>query len=675
MNNLQSTALTGALVLSALAACSTPNDSVLSVREDEAISANATSTRPPRGKSLIVEGDTRLKAGEHYLPALGEDGQKGVVVLEGLSGVTLDLSGVVLRGLPEDSAPDASFGTGIILRNCEDVELLGGEARGYRVALLIESSRDIVVDGFGVTRGYASALEGTAASSQRSDQLELSSSGDDWLRKYGAGIFVVDSSGVSVRNCKVRESQNGLVSVRSGGCSFADNDFSYLSGWGIALDESEGNEVHGNRCDFVTRGSSLAQGAESLGAAGLLLVRGSSDNSIVGNSAVRCSVGALVLGDASRELRSNHFARNDFSHASWRSMRLEHVSDSWLFDNDALGEAGGGFELERCARLAISGNRIEHVFGAGLALFESETCLVEGNSLRDCDQALDVSGGSGHSIRSNSFEDNLQDLVLEDCSELGLAQNDFSEESPDVHLTDLRGLGAADITAREAWTTLADGEGQLPSGRARNVGFSELAGAASVDLTAGRSWSESNNRLDARGSGSDAGALILGEFTPWDPAGGALPPRENAGLGLMGDVSWDATWFAWNEESDPRGDLERWRALRYEPLLRARVGAWTQPWGGSERAREDVGTERFGLIATGEVYVTRAGKYELGTLSDDGLRVSVDGKVVYESWTWHPALRETTELELTVGRHELELEYFQIDGAAELTLELDRASE
>jgi hypothetical protein len=57
-------------------------------------------------------------------------------------------------------------------------------------------------------------------------------------------------------------------------------------------------------------------------------------------------------------------------------------------------------------------------------------------------------------------------------------------------------------------------------------------------------------------------------------------------------------------------------------------------------------------------------------LSDDGVRVSLDGEVVLENWTWHPPTRDEVVLEIAPGTHVLELEYFQIDGAAALAIDL-----
>ena len=43
---------------------------------------------------------------------------------------------------------------------------------------------------------------------------------------------------------------------------------------------------------------------------------------------------------------------------------------------------------------------------------------------------------------------------------------------------------------------------------------------------------------------------------------------------------------------------------------------------------------------------------------------------VLENWTHHAPVKDTVELDLEAGTHTLELEYFQIDGATALSMEL-----
>lgn len=68
------------------------------------------------------------------------------------------------------------------------------------------------------------------------------------------------------------------------------------------------------------------------------------------------------------------------------------------------------------------------------------------------------------------------------------------------------------------------------------------------------------------------------------------------------------------------------------------------------------------------------GTWKLTTLSDDGVRVSVDGKLVVENWTRHGPTRDSGALTLPSGKTvEIVVEYFQIDGYAALDFSMSRA--
>ena len=64
------------------------------------------------------------------------------------------------------------------------------------------------------------------------------------------------------------------------------------------------------------------------------------------------------------------------------------------------------------------------------------------------------------------------------------------------------------------------------------------------------------------------------------------------------------------------------------------------------------------------------GRYEIRTLSDDGIRVRIDGKIVQEDWTWHAPRELRNEIELAAGEHEIVVEHFELDGYAVLRFDL-----
>ena len=146
--------------------------------------------------------------------------------------------------------------------------------------------------------------------------------------------------------------------------------------------------------------------------------------------------------------------------------------------------------------------------------------------------------------------------------------------------------------------------------------------------------------------------------------------------GVLANARWDARWFTWKgEANDPRGKLERWRALAAAPAVHQTVPNFLDPFGGDDAVRQRVSSGSFGLIARTRIVLDRPGTHSLSVLSDDGARVIVDGRTVIEDWTWHAAKTDTAELALTKGEHELVLEYFQGDGASALSIELQRISD
>ena len=81
--------------------------------------------------------------------------------------------------------------------------------------------------------------------------------------------------------------------------------------------------------------------------------------------------------------------------------------------------------------------------------------------------------------------------------------------------------------------------------------------------------------------------------------------------------------------------------------------------------------DNFGL-RTSLTSVFPAGTYRLRTVSDDGIRVLLDDEVLLEDWTHHAAKRNDAVFTVREERELVfELEYFELDGAATLTVDFD----
>ena len=130
-------------------------------------------------------------------------------------------------------------------------------------------------------------------------------------------------------------------------------------------------------------------------------------------------------------------------------------------------------------------------------------------------------------------------------------------------------------------------------------------------------------------------------------------------------LTWDVKVYAWNDSTHPLNADTAFRSLlrgeRGAPALtrsetrldymwfRPRIQGWPQ--------------DKYGIAATSRVDLP-PGSYAIRAISDDGIRVYVDDKLVIEDWSVHES--RVREVPLAAGKHDLRVEYFQGDGWAEL---------
>lgn len=155
--------------------------------------------------------------------------------------------------------------------------------------------------------------------------------------------------------------------------------------------------------------------------------------------------------------------------------------------------------------------------------------------------------------------------------------------------------------------------------------------------------------------------------------------REFAGKSLTAE--WSARFFSWDKTTDPRERLPEWRKLAESPgAIAVRLAVLDCPFGmqgpgslgiSADAGQKWPGSEHFGMIARSQIALP-AGRWRVKTLSDDGIRVTVDGRKVVENWSWHGPTEDQGIFTASGQRPvEVEVEYFEIDGYAVLKLELE----
>lgn len=145
-------------------------------------------------------------------------------------------------------------------------------------------------------------------------------------------------------------------------------------------------------------------------------------------------------------------------------------------------------------------------------------------------------------------------------------------------------------------------------------------------------------------------------------------------------AEWDVKVWTW--KANPLEDLEAWRKEADGPgVLRAKVSAIDFPFamGGPRNvgispeisAAESLTSDRFSIHASTRVPLRR-GTWKVSTLSDDGVRVFIDGKMVIERWDIHGPTKDTAEFEVVRnGPVEIRIEHFENNGYAVLSLDLE----
>jgi hypothetical protein len=651
---------------------------------------------PESGRQLT--GSTRIEPGRYLRPARGAE---GVLRLVGLKDVVLDLTGVELRGQPQESGLERAEGYGIVIRNCENLTVIGGRIGGYKGCLVADNCRNLVIDGTQFDGWYGLRLQSDLAAEHPGDWLyPHENDQDQWLTNYGAAVRLQLCEGATLKNLRGRRGQNGILLSRSDGARVHDCDFSFLSGWGLAMYRSSRAIVDHNRFDYCVRGYSHGRYWRGQDSAAILLFERCCDNLFALNSGTHSGDGLfLYAGQDLVEGRArargekkvggsdrNIIWRNDFSCAVANAVEATFSDDNWVIENVLSGSHQHGVWGGYSRRMLVWNNTIANTLGGAVSIEHGQECAIvenriDGNEIGvelwwDEDESL-VKGPLGsqrdtssarHFVYGNRFAGNAADWMLTHSSDLVVGANSF----------DGRGqleLEQFTLQGGEIGAWMTGRNGQTASGRVRAVSLRLFDGQEPAFVRRARVWNPPelpgrNQVLPAdRGVKPGLATIVMGEYGPWDFESGAPRPKPRLPGGLLQDCQWQAAWFSWAKGPDPREELAQWRALAARPLVQRLSAHWMDPWNDPE-VRERVGTSRFGLVASTTVRIPAAGRYRLTTNSDDGIRVRVGERWVLENWTHHGPTEDTVELELAAGELPIVLEYFQIDGATALGLEL-----
>ncbi len=152
------------------------------------------------------------------------------------------------------------------------------------------------------------------------------------------------------------------------------------------------------------------------------------------------------------------------------------------------------------------------------------------------------------------------------------------------------------------------------------------------------------------------------------PAGAAYPFSYGV---FEPQTDWTTRFFKWSDSTgDPRKNPDAMSSLTpTAPILSAHFPRLDYE---GYRAIPNLPRENFALETTGSVDLA-PGEYTLRTLSDDGVRVWVDGALVIDDWKPHETALDFAPL--SGGHHDIRVQYYQGDGWYELRLEIVRGKD
>jgi hypothetical protein len=148
-------------------------------------------------------------------------------------------------------------------------------------------------------------------------------------------------------------------------------------------------------------------------------------------------------------------------------------------------------------------------------------------------------------------------------------------------------------------------------------------------------------------------------------------PYEFAYTRFEPPIDWVARFYQWTDSTmDPRRNPQAFAALHLSPpVLTSRLSRLDYE---GYRAIPGVPRENFALEAIGFVDLA-PGEYTLRTISDDGIRVWIDGVLAIDNWRAHESAVDFARL--AGGHHDLRVQYYQGDGYYELKLDIVRGRE
>ena len=651
--------------------------------------------------------------------------------------ITLDLNGSTLLGAAPGTDPDRFAGVAIRVDGGSNITITNGTIHGFRIHILARGTSALTLRDLELSHSWKPRLYSLVEHESIVDWLSFHHNEQrEWMR-YGAAIYLVSVTAGTVSGVAAEQGMNALLCVRCTGLDIHDDTFRFNSGLGIGFYRSSKNFIRHNRLDFNVRGYSDGFYARGQDSADLLFFEQSSENAVELNSATHGGdgfflwAGQQTMDSGEGGANRNIVSRNDFSFAPANAIEATFSSNTFMLNRASGSDYGvwGGYSYQTdLFSNCITNDRV------GIAIEHGQRNVINRNRIDRAAVAIRLwadsiapgdwgypkhhaTGSDSVHVVENVVSSARVGLLVTDTRNSTIAGNRFSGVDTLMVFRDTANIridsSGADVNPADACHALppqrevalrsdADPKlaAEIPSGalpqRDRSAIIVDEWGP--YDWRSPKLWPvDSTHTRPIR-------LAVLGPAGRWRVRSSSGVEQVSARSGAMNDtiiVSPARTaWHDWQLTLEysgglvvtPAGDTvraglpvrfsysvfepaQRWiariRGLADGALLDSlEVPRLDVMW---YRPREPkIPLTNWSLDATSTVTLDE-GSYTLRTISDDGVRVWVDGRLVIDDWTPHESRVDVAPL--SGGRHALRVQYQQLDGWAELRLDILRGTQ
>jgi len=342
-------------------------------------------SRAPAGKpesGMVITQSTTVPPGTYTLASA--DRAHPAITIRG-SNITVDFKDVVLRGAAADADPDAFTGLAVLVDGGENVTIKNLRAHGYKIGIFARGVSKLHVTRADLSYNWKPRLYSLVEHESLLDWMSYHHNDkDEWLES-GAGIYLADSHDAEIDHTTILQGQNGLMLARSNNARVWNNNFSFLSGLGIALYRASGNQIMHNKVDWCVRGYSHTFYNRGQDSAGILVYEQSNKNIVAFNSVTHGGDG-LFLWAGQTTMDTGQGGAND----------------NLFYDNDFSFAPTNGMEAT-FSRNIFYGNRVEECWHGLWGGYSFDSWVVANKFARNV-EAIAIEHGQDNRITENVFD-------------------------------------------------------------------------------------------------------------------------------------------------------------------------------------------------------------------------------------------------------------------------------